>query len=98
MASMGSRVAGMGEWIRVVDAGFDAGDLQARNFMNAISSEQQNGLQQISQAMTQIDGTVQSNAATAEEIAASASVLTEQARQLTDLLGTLQGVIRGQSA
>jgi methyl-accepting chemotaxis protein len=66
-----------------------------KNEIATASSEQKMGLEQVSKAMTQIDGTVQSNAATAEEIAASSTVLNDQARQLSELLVTLQGVIKG---
>ncbi|MDR3004508.1 MAG: methyl-accepting chemotaxis protein [Acidovorax sp.] len=51
--------------------------------ISAASDEQTSGIEQINQAVTQMDQVTQQNAALVEESAAAASSLQEQARQLT---------------
>ncbi len=50
--------------------------------MNAASSEQHTGAEQINQAIQQLDGVIQQNAGAAEEMAATAEELSLQAEQL----------------
>lgn len=59
------------------------------------SSEQSNGISQISTAMNQLDQVTQVNAATSEEAAASAHELSAQSIQLLETVNTLKVIIRG---
>jgi methyl-accepting chemotaxis protein len=54
--------------------------------ISAASDEQTSGIEQINQAVTQMDQVTQQNAALVEESAAAASSLQEQARQLTQTM------------
>ena len=54
--------------------------------INAASDEQATGIEQINQAVTQMDKSTQQNAAMVEEAAAAAESMNEQARSLTELV------------
>ncbi|MES1183602.1 MAG: methyl-accepting chemotaxis protein [Myxococcales bacterium] len=54
--------------------------------INAASDEQATGIDQINQAVTQMDKSTQQNAAMVEEAAAAAESMNDQARSLTDLV------------
>lgn len=56
----------------------------------AASNEQSRGIEQVNQAITQMDDTTQQNAALVEQAAASAESLEEQAVQLMALMGTFK--------
>ena len=56
--------------------------------ISAASVEQSTGIDQINKAVTQIDETVQQNAALVEEAAAAAESLQEQSNRLTGLMET----------
>jgi Methyl-accepting chemotaxis protein len=62
------------------------------------SSEQSNGLSQITKAMNQLDQTTQVNAASSEEAAASAEELSAQAESLSQMVDVLVTVIKGKRA
>ncbi len=62
------------------------------------SQEQARGLDQISQAIVQMERVGQSTAATAEESAAAAQELNAQSVNLTDVAGQLRGLVDGGSA
>ena len=53
----------------------------------AASREQSTGIDQVNQAVTQMDGVTQRNASQTEEMSATAQTLTDQAGQLRDLVG-----------
>ena len=55
--------------------------------ISAASEEQRGGIEQVNQAVTQMDGVTQQNAALVEEAAAAAASLEEQTRQLNAALG-----------
>ncbi|WP_347558319.1 methyl-accepting chemotaxis protein [Robbsia sp. KACC 23696] len=55
--------------------------------ISAASEEQRGGIEQVNQAVTQMDGVTQQNAALVEEAAAAAASLEEQTRQLNTALG-----------
>jgi len=52
--------------------------------INASSSEQSSGIDQVTKAITQLDQVIQSNSAATEELSATAEELTSQAEQLLD--------------
>ncbi len=56
----------------------------------AASEEQSGGIQQVNQAVTQMDGTTQQNAALVEEAAAAANSLEDQARRLQDAVAVFK--------
>jgi len=56
----------------------------------AASDEQRTGIEQVNQAITQMDQMTQQNAALVEEAAAAADSMQEQARELSALVGTFQ--------
>lgn len=58
--------------------------------INAASDEQATGIDQINQAVTQMDKSTQQNAAMVEEAAAAAESMNEQARSLTELVSFFQ--------
>jgi len=55
--------------------------------ISAASSEQTSGIEQINQAVTQMDTVTQQNAALVEEAAAAATALQEQAEKLSQVVG-----------
>ncbi len=61
------------------------------------SQEQSQGVAQVNDAMSQMDKATQANVATAEQSAASATELTEQADKLRSAVSTLEQVVTGQS-
>jgi methyl-accepting chemotaxis protein len=61
------------------------------------SREQTQGIDQLAQAMQQIDQATQANAAIAEEVASSGSQLSDQARQLIVVAGSLGGGRSGEA-
>lgn len=62
----------------------------------AASTEQSNGIAQISKAMNQLDQTTQVNAASSEEAAASAEELSAQAESLSLVIVSLVNAVRGE--
>ena len=54
--------------------------------ISASSAEQQQGVEQISHAIIQLDGVIQSNSSTSEEMAATSETMASQADQLKDLI------------
>ena len=58
--------------------------------ISAASIEQSAGIEQVNQAITQMDDVTQQNAALVEEAAAAAESLQEQAHELTSMLGTFR--------
>ncbi len=62
------------------------------------SSEQAQGIEQISSAVSQVDSVTQSNTANAEESAAASEELSAQAEQLKYMVEQLQGVVGGSRA
>ncbi len=58
--------------------------------ISAASSEQSEGVEQVSEAVTQMDQVTQQNAALVEEMAAAASSLNLQARELVDTVSTFK--------
>lgn len=65
------------------------------NEISSASGEQSTGIEQINKAMNQLDQVTQSNAASAEEAAASAEALSEQALLLDGMVHELRTVIEG---
>ncbi len=61
----------------------------------AASKEQSQGIGEVNMAVSQMDKVTQSNAAAAEENAASAATLNAQSTRLLDVVGSLQVVIEG---
>ncbi len=61
----------------------------------AASREQSQGIDQISQAVTQMDHLTQSNAANAEETASAAEEMDGQARQMRQFVDELSAMVRG---
>ncbi|MEK6775194.1 MAG: methyl-accepting chemotaxis protein, partial [Bdellovibrionota bacterium] len=62
------------------------------------STEQANGILQISKAMNELDSSTQQNAAASEEMAASADQMSEQARFLSTLVLDLSSLVNGQKS
>jgi methyl-accepting chemotaxis protein len=58
--------------------------------IRSASDEQRNGIDQVGQAVTQMDQTTQQNAALVEESAAAAESLKQQARQLVDAIAVFK--------
>jgi methyl-accepting chemotaxis protein len=56
----------------------------------AASDEQRTGIEQVNQAISQMDQVTQQNAALVEEAAAAADSMQDQSRQLAKLVGTFQ--------
>src|SRR3970282_1076681 len=63
----------------------------------AASSEQSAGIEQVTQAVTQMDGVTQQNAALVEEAAAAAESMQEQAQNLTQPVSAFK-LAHGQQA
>lgn len=72
---------------------------QARGVDNLVSgiatssAEQNKGINQVSEAMAQIDGTTQTNAATAEQTSAAAAELQEQTARLRQVINRLSALV-----
>jgi methyl-accepting chemotaxis protein len=66
--------------------------------VSSASEEQTKGIEQIGNAVTQMDKVTQSNAASAEESASASEELFAQAKELGDMVGTLVGIVKGSSA
>jgi methyl-accepting chemotaxis protein len=58
--------------------------------ISVASNEQQEGIEQVNVAITQMDGITQENAALVEQAAAAAASMQEQAEQLARLVGTFK--------
>nr|WP_295904633.1 methyl-accepting chemotaxis protein [uncultured Bdellovibrio sp.] len=71
---------------------------QINNEIASASTEQANGITQISKAMNQLDQVTQINAASSEEAAASAEELSAQAESMSNVISTLVKVIKGEGA
>ena len=61
--------------------------------INSASREQTQGIDQINQAVTDMDKVTQQNAATAEEAASAAEELNAQAEQMTQIVGELTDLV-----
>lgn len=61
----------------------------------AASKEQSQGIEQVNTAVAQLDQVTQSNAANAEESASAAEELSAQAVSMTDAVGSLVSIVRG---
>ncbi len=59
------------------------------------SKEQSSGIEQVNNAITEMDKVVQGNAANSEESAAAAEELNAQAEQLRDFVAELEGLVTG---
>jgi methyl-accepting chemotaxis protein len=64
----------------------------------AASEEQRTGIEQVNQAIVQMDQVTQQNAALVEQAAAAAEAMQEQAGNLAGLVGTFQTGTAGQAA
>jgi methyl-accepting chemotaxis protein len=64
----------------------------------AASSEQAMGIDQINQAVAEMDKVVQQNAAGAEQSSSSAEELSAQAQEMKAMVGELMGIVHGKSA
>ena len=63
--------------------------------IDSSSKEQTHGIEQISNAVVQMDSTTQSNASSAEETSSASRELLNQARQLDESLGKLTRIVTG---
>lgn len=63
--------------------------------VSAASEEQAKGVDQVNQALSQLNATTQSNAATAEESSAASETLEAQSTELHSLVGQLQTLVSG---
>jgi methyl-accepting chemotaxis protein len=61
----------------------------------AASKEQSHGLEQINQAMTQLDQVTQTNAASAEQVASSAEEMSSQGLIMQETVSRLNALIHG---
>lgn len=61
----------------------------------AASKEQANGIDQINQAITQIDAVTQRTAASAEESASASEEMSDQARRMKNIVGNLAALVSG---
>ncbi len=68
------------------------------NEVTAASSEQSQGVDQITKAVQQLDKVTQSNAANAEESASASEELSAQAIELTDMVNQLVKLVDGENA
>lgn len=91
----GSRIAGNSGTVlnNIVNSVKKVADLNTE--ISTASSEQTQGIQQISKAMNQLDQASQSNAASAEEIAATSGEISNLATTAQDLTVELNQVIHG---
>ncbi|KYG64986.1 chemotaxis protein [Bdellovibrio bacteriovorus] len=91
----GSRIAGQSGTVlnNIVNSVKKVADLNTE--ISTASSEQTQGIQQISKAMNQLDQASQSNAASAEEIAATSGEISNLATTAQDLTVELNLVIHG---
>jgi len=65
--------------------------------VSAASGEQSKGVEQVNVAVSELDKTTQSNAATAEETASASEELAAQSNELNNLLGELVKLVDGHS-
>ncbi|MNT42633.1 Methyl-accepting chemotaxis protein II [compost metagenome] len=68
------------------------------NEISAASEEQSVGIQQISKAMADLDQSVQSNAASSEEIASTAEEIRNQSRTMNQVTVDLKEIVEGGKA
>jgi len=66
--------------------------------VSVASEEQTKGLSQITNAVTEMDKVTQGNAASAEESASASEELFAQAKELSDMVSTLVGIVHGSGA
>ncbi len=64
----------------------------------AASAEQAMGIDQINQAVAEMDKVIQQNAAGAEQSSSSAEELSAQAQEMKAMVGELMGIVEGKSA
>jgi len=68
------------------------------NEISTASEEQATGIHQISKAMTDLDQSVQSNAASSEEIASTAEEIRNQSRLMNDVTMDLKVIVQGSNS
>jgi methyl-accepting chemotaxis protein len=79
------------EFIKVLNSAGNAADLVGE--ISAASSEQAQGISQISKAIAEMDKVVQQNAANAEESASASEQMNAQAMNMKKMIGRLGGII-----
>ncbi|MBC2736225.1 MAG: chemotaxis protein [Desulfobacteraceae bacterium] len=97
------KIQGGGELVGRTNKGFQAiaesaskvGDLVAE--ISAASNEQAQGVDQINNAVVEMDKVVQNNAATAEESASSSEEMIAQAAQMKEMVAELVAIVEGRS-
>jgi methyl-accepting chemotaxis protein len=67
----------------------NVGNLSVKAKLTAASTEQSRGIEQVSQAITQMDEVTQQNAALVEEAAAASKSLEDQGRQLNKAISLI---------
>ena len=87
----------VGESLRLIAEKVSSTDALVADIANA-ASEQAQGIQQVNNAMGQMDKVTQSNAASAEESASAAEELDSQAETMKDLVGELRKLVGGGSS
>ncbi len=96
-ADQGVTVSGEVAEILIRIAGKVRGLAQLIGEVSSASDEQAKGIEQIGNAMTEMDKVTQSNAASAEESAAASEQLFAQAKELGDIVETLVGIVKGRN-
>lgn len=87
----------VGESLKLIAEKVSSTDSLVADIANA-ASEQAQGIQQVNNAMSQMDKVTQSNAASAEESASAAEELDSQAETMKDLVGELRKLVGGGSS
>ena len=87
----------VGESLRLIAEKVSSTDSLVADIANA-ASEQAQGIQQVNNAMSQMDKVTQGNAASAEESASAAEELDSQAETMKDLVGELRKLVGGGSS
>jgi methyl-accepting chemotaxis protein len=80
-------------FVKVAEGSGKMGELVAE--IAASSKEQNEGIQQVSRAVTEMDKVVQQNAANAEESASASEEMNAQAEQMKDMVGELVAMVGG---
>jgi methyl-accepting chemotaxis protein len=84
----------VGEALKLIAEKVSSTDSLVADIANA-ASEQAQGIQQVNNAMNQMDKVTQGNAASAEESASAAEELDSQAETMKDLVGELRKLVGG---
>ena len=80
-------------FVKVAEGSGKMGELVAE--IAASSKEQNDGIHQVSRAVTEMDKVVQQNAANAEESASASEEMNAQAQQMKDMVGDLVAMVGG---